>query len=84
MNTKEFVAMQMAKGFTERKIPDLRHMRHYRKLTCIILTQGYELPHSFNLFDPDWAYEGYERFRDHPDSYYPNKVLPWETLLGYM
>ena len=26
MNTKEFVAMQMAKGFTERKIPDLRHI----------------------------------------------------------
>lgn len=84
MRTTDFLAMQMAKRFKERKIPDLRHIHHCRRLTCVNLTRGHASTHSSNLFDPEWIYEGYERFRDRPEAYYPNEVIPWETLLEYM
>lgn len=84
MTPKQFVAMQMSKRFKERKIPDLRHIHHCRRLTCVNLTRGYESTHSSNLFDAEWIYEGYTRFRDRPAAYYPNKVIPWKTLREYM
>lgn len=84
MRTTDFVAMQMSKRFTARKIPDLRHIQHCRKLTCFTLIRGHESLHSPAMFEPDWLYEGFTRFRDRPNSYYANEVIPWETLLEYM
>lgn len=84
MNTAEYVAKQMAKRFTARKIPDLKHVRYCRKHTCLHLGLGFEVGHAGSTFNADWLYEGYQRFRDRPKNYYANDVLPWETILEYM
>lgn len=84
MNTSEFVAKQMAKRFTARKIPDLKHVRYCRKHTCLHLSFGIEVAHAGSTFNTDWFFEGYRRFRARPDRYYANAVLPWETILEHM
>lgn len=81
MNTAEFVAMQMAKRFTARKIPDRKHVQYCRKHTCRHLSLGYEAAHGGAAFKADWFYESYHRFRDRPARYYANDVIPWKDIL---
>mgnify|MGYP007008286294 CR=1 FL=1 len=84
MHTADFVAMQMTKRFTARKIPDRKHVRYCRKNSRRYLSLGFEPAHAGAAFNANWFYEGYERFRARPDSYYVNAVLPWETILEYI
>lgn len=83
MNTAEYVAEQMAKPFTARKIPDLKHVRYCRKNSRRYLSLGVQPAHAGAAFNTSWFYEGYERFLARPDSYYVNAVLPWKTILEY-
>lgn len=84
MNTAEFITMQMAKPFTTRKIPDLKHVHHCRKSLRMYLSLGLEPAQAGAAFNAKWFYEGYERFRAHPNNYYANAVLPWKTILEYI
>ena len=83
MNTAEFVAMQLAKRFTARKIPDRKHVQHCRALSCFTLTRGFKPTPAAASFRKDWFYEGYQRFRNRPEHYYANDVVPWETILEH-
>lgn len=84
MTPKQFVAIQMAKRFTARKIPDRKYIQSCRKYTCNSLRIGYEPATSSSIFNADWLYEGYQRFRDRPARYYTNEVIPWKTILEHM
>lgn len=81
MTPKQFVAMQLAKRFTARRIPDIKPIQECRKHTCIHLSLGREVAHAAAAFNADWLYEDYRRFRHRPELYYDNAVLPWETIL---
>ena len=82
MNTTEFVAKQIVKRFTARKIPDLHHMRHRRRQTCKYLTLGYEARHADTVFNETSLYESFHRFRARPSHYYANDVLTWKEIVG--
>lgn len=84
MNTKEFVDMQLAKPFKERRIPDslfIRECTHPR--TLVDLLEGGEPENGGFCFDNDFMYEGYVRYRDAPHRLYPNIVITKEECLEH-
>lgn len=83
MTPKQFVAMQMAKRFTARKIPDRKHVQYHRTHICRQLSLGYEPPSAAAAFNTEWFYEGFHRFRDRPYRYYDNDVIPWKDTLEH-
>ena len=83
MTPKQFVAIQMAKRFTAREIPDRKHVQYCRKHTCRHLSLGYEAAHAGAAFHADWFFESYHRFRDRPSRYYANAVIPWSAILEH-
>lgn len=76
MNTKEFVAMQLAKPFTERRIPDARFIHDYtHPRTLVDLLQGEEPENGGFCFDNEFMYEDYNRYIGAFNRLYPNVVI---------
>lgn len=76
MTTKEFVAMQLAKPFTERRIPDSSFIRNYtHPRTLVDLIQGEEPENGGFCFDNYFMYEHYNRYLGSFTYLYPNVVI---------
>lgn len=76
MNTKEFVTMQLAKPFTERRIPDSRFLNDYtHPRTLADLIEGEAPENGGFCFDNDFMYEDYVRYIGSFRYLYPNIVI---------
>lgn len=84
MNTKEFVTMQLAKPFKERRIPDALYIRKRNfHATLLMLTSGQPPETAGYCFDHDFMYENYTRFINDFDYLYPNVVITQEGYREY-
>lgn len=84
MNTAEFVAMQLAKPFPKRRIPDSLYFRNSHFPTVLLdLTEGRQPEHASLCFDNNYMYEGYTRYIGAFHSLYPNVIITEEECLEY-
>lgn len=84
MNTREFVEMQLAKPFKERRIPDSLFIRNSSFRTILFaLTEGRQPEHAGLCFDKDFMYEGHTRYINALHRLYPNIVITKEECLEH-
>ena len=85
MNTKEFVAMQLAKPFKERRIPDSLYIRDntFRE-TLLELTKGRAPESAGFCFGNSFMYENFTRYICAMHSLYPNVVITEEECREYL
>ena len=84
MNTKEFVDLQLAKPFTERRIPDSSFIRNYtHPRTLVDLLEGEEPETAGYCFDNDFIYEPYTRYLDAFTYLYPNVIITEEECRAH-
>lgn len=85
MNTKEFVAMQLAKPFKERLIPDSLYIRGYTFSTTLLdLTAG-QAPESAGFcFGNDFMYEDFTRYLGSLYLLYTNVVITEKECRKYL
>lgn len=85
MNTKEFVAMQLAKPFKERLIPDSLYIRnHIFPTTLLDLTAGQAPGSASFCFRNDFMYENFTRYLGSLYMLYPNVVITEEECSEYL
>ena len=76
MNPKEFVAMQLARPFKNRRIPDAVYIRNSNfRLPLRALTEGRQPESAGYCFDNYFMYENYERYINAFDVLYPNVII---------
>ena len=84
MNTKEFIAQQLAKPFEERCIPDSLYVRGYMASAILpALTQSEFPPTITSCFNNDFFYERQCRFIGASDDLYPNIIIPREEFFTH-
>lgn len=84
MNTKEFVAMQMAKPFKKRRIPDSLYIRNNTfRLTLRALTEGEQPENAGFCFSNGFMYENYTRYIGALHSLYPNVIITEGVCRAY-
>ena len=85
MNTKEFVAMQLAKPFKERRIPDSLYIRNatFRE-TLLELTKGRAPESAGFCFSYNFMYEHFTRYLSSLHMLYPNVVITEEECREYL
>lgn len=85
MNTKEFVAMQLAKPFKERRIPDSFYIRNVIfHETLLALTTGRAAESAGSCFDNKFMYEHFTRYLSSFHILYPNVVITEKECLKYL
>ena len=76
MNTKEFVAMQLAKPFKERRIPDSLYIRKNTfRITLLELSAGQAPQQAGFCFGNNFMYENFTRYIGALYMLYPNIVI---------
>lgn len=85
MNTKEFVYMQLAKPFRERRIPDSLYIRNntFRE-TLRDLTKGRASESAGFCFNHNFMYENFTRYLSSFHMLYPNIVITEERCREYL
>lgn len=84
MNTKEFVAMQLAKPFKNRRIPDAVYIRNNTFRSALFeLTRGQQPENAGFCFDNRFMYEGYVRYIGAYHSLYPNILITEEECRAH-
>ena len=85
MNTKEFVAMQLAKPFKERRIPDCLYIRNVTfRETLLELTKGRASEITSYCFSYNFMYEHFTRYLSSFHMLYPNVVITEKECREYL
>ena len=85
MNTKEFVAMQLAKPFKERRIPDSLYIHSVTfRETLHELTKGRASESAGSCFSYNFMYEHFTRYLSSFHMLYPNIVITEEACRKYL
>lgn len=85
MTTHEFIKMQLAKPFEERRIPDslyIRNVTFHEKLFA--LTTGRTAESAGSCFNNKFMYEHFTRYLGSFHVLYPNIVITEEECLKYL
>ncbi len=85
MTTHEFIKMQLAKPFKERRIPDSFYIRRvtFHK-TLLELTEGREPENAGFCFSYHFMYEHFTRYLSSFHMLYPNIVITEEACREYL
>ena len=85
MNTKEFVDMQLAKPFKERRIPDSFYIRSITfRTTLLELTKGRAPESAGYSFKYNFMYEDFTRYLSSFDMLYPNVIITEKECREYL
>ena len=85
MTTHEFIKMQLAKPFKERRIPDSLYIRNVTfRETLLELTKGRVAESAGACFNNKFMYEHFTRYLGSPHTLYPNIVITKEACREYL
>lgn len=85
MTTHEFIKMQLAKPFKERRIPDSFYIRNVTfRETLLELTKGRASENAGFCFSYDFMYEHFTRYLSSFQMLYPNVVITEEECREYL
>ena len=85
MTTHEFIKMQLAKPFKERRIPDSFYIRNVTfRETLLELTKGRAPESAGPCFNNKFMYEHFTRYLDSFHVLYPNVIITEEECREYL